>query len=196
MKVAELKNDKTVEALAKRLVKESQSKTNATELAATLLRLNPHLSQIDRLEAGTPILLPPDFSASDEAEPLPDSSKQLIQEAGSALESLRAVLRESAAQEGEDVDRAQAWIKGEQGKEVLRELPELKEEFSKTVSAAGELRKEQAAAYAGQEKLLRKLQTDLADFLKPAAPEPTPGRPASSPGRASKAATSRRAARE
>ena len=177
MNVAALKNDKTVDALAKRLLKESPSPLPPRELAAALLRLNPHLSRIDALEEGTPILLPPELaSANDASMPEPGSSVPLIEEAARALEELRVELEKSSAETTREIEEAQAWLKGEPAKQVLREVPELKEAFAKTAAAATELRKEQAAFLAGQEKLLRKLQADLPNFLSTAAPSPNPTR--------------------
>ena len=99
MKVAELKNDKTVDALAKRLLKDSPSTVPPRELAASLLRLNPHLSRIDALEEGTPILLPPEFASNDDASaPEPGSSAPLIEEAARALAALRAGLEKSGVE--------------------------------------------------------------------------------------------------
>ena len=177
MNVAALKNEKTVDALAKRLLKESPSAVPPRELAASLLRLNPHLSRIDVLEEGTPILIPPELVATGEASaPEPGSSIPLIEEAARALEALRADLEKSGAEASKEVEEAQAWLKGEPAKQILREVPELKEEFSKTATAATELRKERVAYLAGQEKMLRKLQADLPDFLSPAPPSPNPTR--------------------
>jgi hypothetical protein len=176
MKVAELKHDKTVEALAKRLLKESPSSVSAPELAASLLRLNPHLSRIDALEEGTAILLPPELASDDASALERGSSAPLIAEAARALEALRAELQKSGTAAVQEIEQAQAWLKGETGKQVLREVPELKEDFSKTAAAATELRKEQSAVLATQVKLLAKLQAELASFLSPAGPSPTPNR--------------------
>jgi len=171
MKAAALKNDKTVDALVKRLLKESPSAIPPAELAASLLRLNPHLSRIDTLEEGTPILLPPELAANgDAAAPEPGSSVPLIEEAARALKALRAEIEKSGAEASKEIEEAQAWLKGEPGKQVLREVPELKEEFSKTATAATDLRKEQTAFLAGQVKFLAKLQEDIGKFLEPAPP--------------------------
>ena len=69
MNIAELKGEKTVETLAKRLLAEPSKdtpKTTQAEMEAALLRLNPHLSQIGDLEKGTPIVVPDDFSLAPE----------------------------------------------------------------------------------------------------------------------------------
>jgi hypothetical protein len=172
MKIAELKGDKTVTALAKRLLKESPSDTSATELAATLVRLNPHLSDIGHLEKGTPILLPPDFAAAEDAiDPLTSLAATLAQEAGKALQDIRTALRASASQVGNEIDQAQVWLKSEEAKLILRDVPELKEEFSKTASAASDLRKTEIALYAGQEKALKQLQAELEQLQ--GSPPPT-----------------------
>lgn len=59
MNIAELKREKTVKTLAKRLLAEPSKKTRKTtnaEMEAALLRLNPQLNQIRELKEGTPTL--------------------------------------------------------------------------------------------------------------------------------------------
>ena len=53
MNIAELKGEKTVKALVKRLLGEQpkgRAKKTEAEMEAALLRVNPHLNQIDSLE--------------------------------------------------------------------------------------------------------------------------------------------------
>lgn len=174
MKIAELTGDKTVQALAKRLLKESGASIAVNELVAALVRLNPHLSQIERLEEGTPILLPPNLvSAGENAGPLAGVATALVRQAEGALQELRAALRASAEQAGDEAEQAQAWLKGETAKAIVREVSDLKDVFSKTATAAGKVRKEQIALFTEQEKLLRKLQAELAEFQKPVRPSGT-----------------------
>ena len=53
MKIAELKGEKTVKALAKRLLAQSSTSSDK-EMEAALLHLNPHLNQIGGLERERP----------------------------------------------------------------------------------------------------------------------------------------------
>jgi hypothetical protein len=65
MNIAELKGEKTVKTLAKRLLAEPYKKTKKTtnaEMEAALLRLNPQLNQIRELKEGTPIVVPGEFA--------------------------------------------------------------------------------------------------------------------------------------
>ena len=64
MNIAELKGEKTVKALAKRLLAAPSSdtpKTTQAEMEVALIHLNPHLNQIGDLEKGTPIVVPDNF---------------------------------------------------------------------------------------------------------------------------------------
>jgi hypothetical protein len=56
MNIAELKSEKTISTLAKRLLAEPSK-----EMVAALLRPNPHLKQIGHLKKGTAILVPEEF---------------------------------------------------------------------------------------------------------------------------------------
>ena len=164
MKIVELKGDQTLQALAKRLVKEKQSKLPSNELAAALLRLNPQLSDIGRLDNGTPILIPP--LVPTEQSPIPGASvlSDLAEQAVRSLEEVRSVLRQSISVTKDESGQAQAWLKGEQAGQIVKEIPELKKEFSNTTKEAPRLADEQATHLADQEKALRKLQAELADF--------------------------------
>jgi hypothetical protein len=172
MKIAEVqKGDKTIEALAKRLLKDFHANGSPSELAATLLRLNPHLGQIKHLAVGTPILLPQGLGSPDaSAGPLAGIAGVLVQQARAALHEIQTAMEESAVQAREEAKQAQAWLKSDQAKQILREHPDLKAEFSKTVTAAGKVRNEEGNLLAGQEKSLKKLEADLANLQKARPP--------------------------
>jgi hypothetical protein len=168
MNIAELKGEKTVKTLAKRLLAESSKKTTNAEMEAALLRLNPHLAQIGDLEKGTPILVPDGFAlASDESVPPSRGlADELVRQSEEALTRLRAELRERTAQSAEQSERVQTWVKSEQAREFLRQSPKLKELFSAAAAAAKALPKEQNAALAAQTKALEKVQSQLASFRR------------------------------
>lgn len=185
MNIAELKGEKTVKALVKRLLEQTASSspsakgkrapsTTESELEAALLRANPHLSQIGNLEKGTPILVPGEFplKAAESADPRRrgggiggNADDAWLRHAETALGGLRAVLGESVAQAGEQSERVQTWLKGDGAKEVLQRAPELKEAFRDTAAAAKALRDEQAALVTAQEGALGQVRSELASFL-------------------------------
>lgn len=176
MNITELKGEKTVKALAKRLLEpaagaKSAKASSESELEAALLRLNPHLQGIADLEKGTPVLVPDTFALvrgeSTAAGSGAGTAEDLLREAGLALESLRAALENSLAETGAEAERVQSWLKGGQAKEILERQPELKEAFGATAAAAKNLRKEHAALIAAEEKELDKLQAALASFRAP-----------------------------
>ena len=105
MNIAELKGEKTVKTLAKRLLAEPSKdtpKTTQAEMEAALIRLNPQLSQIGDLEKGTPIVVPDHFALAPEesATPTRGLAEELLQRAESALEALRGTIKEQAARSG------------------------------------------------------------------------------------------------
>lgn len=74
MNIAEFKGEKTVSALAKRLLAEpgkDTAKTTQREMEAALLRLNPQLSKIGELNKGTPIVVPNNFALDPTESTLP-----------------------------------------------------------------------------------------------------------------------------
>ena len=171
MNIAQLKGEQTVKALAERLLAEPTKdtpKTNQAEMEAALLRLNPHLKQIRKLEKGTPILVPDAFAlASDESvPPLRGRADELLRRSKEALMMLRAELKERTAQSVEQSDRVQTWLKSEQAEEFLRRFPELKKVFANAAAAAKALPKEQNAALAAQTKALEEVQSQLASFRR------------------------------
>jgi hypothetical protein len=171
MNIAELKGEKTVKTLAKRLLAEPSKKTKKTtnaEMEAALLRLNPQLSQIGDLEKGTPILVPDEFGlAADESfTPSRGLTEELLRQSEEAVSRLRAVLKERIARSAEESDRVAIWLKSEQAKEFLRRSPELKEVFSSAAAAAKTAPKEQAAAVASEVTALDKVQAQLAKFRR------------------------------
>ena len=165
MNIAELKGEKTVKTLAKRLLAQP-SNASEKEMEAALLRLNPHLSQIGDLEKGTPILVPEEFGlAVDESvSPLRGMTEELLRQSENVVADLRATLKAQAAESGEQSERVQTWLKSDQAKEFLRRSPELKEVFSRAAAAAKTAPKELAAALASEVKALDKVQAQLATF--------------------------------
>jgi hypothetical protein len=171
MNIAQLKGEKTVKTLAKRLLAEPTKRTPKTrqaEMEAALLRLNPHLNKIRDLEKGTPILVPEEFdlAADESVKPLRGMAEALFRQSEHAITKLRARLKEQIAQSEERRERVESWLKSEQAKEFLRRVPELKEVFAAAAAAAKALPKEQAAAVAARTKALEKLQSQLASFRR------------------------------
>ncbi|MEA3207791.1 MAG: hypothetical protein QOE70_848 [Chthoniobacter sp.] len=171
MNIAELKGEKSVAALAKRLLADSKAgsaRSSRSEMEAALLRLNPHLRQIGKLDKGTPIRVPDEFAlASDQSStPLTGLTDELLRQAEIDLTSLRSTLKQALETETEQTQQAQIWLKGDQARDVLRRAPELKDVFSSATTAAASVVKAQAAAAAAEEEALSKVQAELADFRK------------------------------
>ena len=169
MNIAELKGEKTLKTLAKRLLAEPSKKTKKTtdaEMEAALLRLNPQLSQIRDLEEGTPILVPNEFAlAADESfTPSRGLTEALLRQAQEAVSRLRGVLKERVANSAEETDGVQSWLKSEHAKAIVRDSPELKEVLSGAGTAAKTLAKEQATALSAEESALAKINSQLAAF--------------------------------
>jgi len=169
MNIAELKGEKTVKMLAKRLLAEPSKKTRKTtnaEMEAALLRLNPQLRKIRDLKEGTPIVVPDEFPlAADESfTPSRSLTEALLRQAEQAVSRLQATLKERVANSAEETDRVQSWLKSEQAKVFVRHSPELKEVLSGAGTAAKTLAKEQATALSAEESALGKIKSQLATF--------------------------------
>jgi hypothetical protein len=107
MNIAELKGEKNVKTLAKRLLAEPSKdtpKTTQVEMEAALIRLNPHLSQIGELEKGTPIVVPDGFGRAPEQSTTPTRglAEELLQRAESVLDTLREGIKEQAETDAQD----------------------------------------------------------------------------------------------
>lgn len=173
MNIAELKREKTIKTLARRLLAESSkdtSKTSQSEMEAALLRLNPHLNQIGTLARGTPIAVPDGFALADKesAVPMRAITAQLLEQAERALTSLRATLQEHVAQATAKSDRAHSWLSSDQAKEYAGGSSDLKRIFTSAAPAAKALPKEQSAAVSAQDKALEKVASELAAFRRSA----------------------------
>lgn len=169
MNIAELKGEKTVKTLAKRLLAEPTKRTKKTtnaEMEAALLRLNPKLNQIGDLKEGTPIVVPGGFGLADDESFTPSRglTEALLEQARDAVTRLRAVVKERVKSSAEEAERVQTWVKSAQAKELVRNSPELKESFSSAATAAKTLAKEQAEALSAEDGALGKIKTQLADF--------------------------------
>ena len=169
MNIAQLKGEKTVKTLAKRLLAEPSKKTKNTtnaEMEAALLRLNPQLSNIRDLEEGTPIVVPGEFAlAADESfTPSRGLTEALLREAEDAVSRVQALLKERIARSAEETDRVQSWLKTDEAKEFLRRSPELKEVFSSATTAAKTLAKDEASALSAEDSALGKVRSQLAAF--------------------------------
>jgi len=169
MNIAELKGEKTVKTLAKRLLAEPSKKTKKTtnaEMEAALLRLNPQLRQIRDLKEGTPILVPDKLALSDDESftPSRDLTEALLRQSEKGVSRLRAVFKERIARSTEENDRLQSWLKSDKAKAFLRRSPELKEVFAGAAGATKTLAKEQAAALSAEDSALGKIKSQLAAF--------------------------------
>lgn len=169
MNIAELKGEKTVKTLAKRLLAEPSKKTKKTtnaEMEAALLRLNPQLREIRDLKEGTPIVVPDEFAlAADESfTPSRGLTEALLRQAEEAVSTLQVTLKERVANSAGETDRVQSWLKSEQAKTFVRHSPELKEVLSGAGTAAKTLTKEQAKALSAEENALGKIKSQLAAF--------------------------------
>lgn len=169
MNIAELKGEKTVKTLAKRLLAESTKdtpKTTQAEMEAALMRLNPQLNQIGDLEKGAPIVVPDQFTLAPEesAAPTRALTEELLRQAESTLARLRIAIKERTDQFATQSDQVQAWLKSQQAKDLVKESPELKEVFSDAASAAKALPKEQAAVVTAETKALDKVEAQVKVF--------------------------------
>jgi len=169
MNIAELKGEKTVKTLAKRLLAEPSKKTRKTtsaEMEAALLRLNPQLNQIRELKEGTPVVVPGEFPLADDESFTPSRglTEALLQQAGDALSRLRAVVKERVVRSAQENERLQTWLKSAEAKEVVRQSPELKETFSSAATAAKTLAKKQGEALSIEENALGKIKSQLTAF--------------------------------
>jgi hypothetical protein len=169
MNVAQFKGEKTVSALAKRLLAEPTGdtpKTTPAQMEAALLRLNPQLSKIGELDKGTPIVVPDDF-ALDPAESAPPAGSlaaELLQQAEAALANLRATLKARSEVFTAQAGQVQSWLKSTQAKDLLKEAPELKETFTAAASAAKAAPNEQAALLTAETKEIEKVAEQVQTF--------------------------------
>ena len=169
MNIAELKGEKTVKTLAKRLLAEptrDTPKTTQAEMEAALLRLNPQLNQIGTLEKGTPIVVPADFPLAPEESVAPTRqlTDDLLRQAESALGVLKNVIQQRSEQFSAQSDQVQTWLKSQQAKDLVKESPELKTVFTDAANAAKVLPKEQAATVTAETKALDKVEAEVKVF--------------------------------
>jgi len=169
MNIAEFKGEKTVSALAKRLLAEPTNdtpKTTQAAMEAALLRLNPQLNKIGDLDKGTPLVVPDNF-ALDPTESTPPAGSlaaELLQQAEAALANLRATLKARSDEFTAQADQVQSWLKSQQAKDLVKETPELKEAFSAAASAAKAAPKEQAALLTAETKAIEKVAEQVQTF--------------------------------
>lgn len=169
MNIAELKGEKTVKTLAKRLLAEPTKdtpKTTQAEMEAALLRLNPQLNQIGDLEKGTPIVVPDHFAlaAEESAAPTRALTDDLLRQAENSLGVLKAVIKQRTEQFATQSDQVQTWLKSPQAKELAKESPELKAVFTDAANAAKVLPKEQDATITAETKALDKVEAEVKTF--------------------------------
>jgi hypothetical protein len=169
MNIAELKGEKTVKALAKRLLAEPSKDTpevTQTEMEAALLRLNPQLNQIGDLEIGTPIVVPDKFALAPDQSiaPTPALTGELLDEAEKTLANLRAAIKEGVELFASQTSQVQDWLKSPRAEELVRRSPKLKDLFSDAASAAKTVAKEHPATLTGHLQSLDSVQSQLAQF--------------------------------
>jgi enamine deaminase RidA (YjgF/YER057c/UK114 family) len=177
MNIAELKGDKTVKALATRLLAKPAkggAKISQSEMEAELVRLNPELSKIHELPEGTPVVVPSQFglAPAESKQPLRDLTAGLLDQAEQVLENFRESLAKHARESAAQAERVKTWLASAQSKEALRQSPDLKEVFATTAATLKGLPKTEAAAEKSRGTALDEIQSALAELrAKIAAPE-------------------------
>lgn len=174
MNIAETKGDKSVKALATRLLAtpaKGSVKATQAEMEASLLRLNPQLENIGELPEGTPIVVPDDFGlAPDQSTtPLRGLTEGLLAQNEAALTSLRGLFADGAEEATARTKRVEAWLGSKDAGEAVRVTPDLKEVFASAKGALGTASTEQATALAARTKALDELQEVLTAFRVQAA---------------------------
>ena len=169
MNIAELKGEKTVKTLAKRLLAEptrDRPKTTQAEMEAALLRLNPQLNQIGELGKGTPIVVPEEFPLAPEESAVPTRAltDELLRQAEATVATLRTLIKRRTDEFTAQTEDVQRWLKTQQAKDLVKETPELKEVFSGAATAAKALPKEQAATVIAETKALDKVSAQVREF--------------------------------
>lgn len=169
MNIAELKGEKTIKTLARRLLAEPTKdtpKTTQAEMEATLLRLNPQLNNIGELEKGAPVVVPDGFGLdpAQSATPMRGLAEVLLQRSEVALDELRTSLKEQAAQQVERSEKVQAWLKSDQAKELTRQSAQFKEFFASVTGATKAVPKETAATLTVESKALDQVEEQVKVF--------------------------------
>lgn len=169
MNIAELKGEKTVKTLAKRLLAEPTKDTpkmTQAEMEAALLRLNPQLNQIGDLEKGAPIVVPDQFALAPEesAAPTRALTDDLLRQAENTLGILKVLIKQRTEQFATQSDQVQTWLKSQQAKDLVKESPELKAVFTDAANAAKVLPKEQDATITAETKALDKVEAEVKVF--------------------------------
>ncbi|MGH7936187.1 MAG: hypothetical protein ACREF8_04180 [Chthoniobacterales bacterium] len=167
--IAELQGEKTIASLAKRLLADPSKdtpKTTQDEMEAALLRLNPQLDQIGDLPKGTVLVVPDNFALAPDQSitPLDTLASDLLDQAEKALANLQATIKARSDEFAAQSAQAQAWLKSDQAKQLVKQSPELKDAFSSAAAAAKTAPKEQAAATASTVKALSGVKTALTTF--------------------------------
>ena len=169
MSIAELRGEKSVKTLAKRLLAKPSTDTpqgTQAEMEAALLRLNPQLNQIGDLENGTPIVVPDNFAlaSGQSTSATPALTTGLLDQAEKTLANLRAAVKESVELFATQTSQALDWLKSPAADELVRQSPKLKDVFSNAASAVETAAKEQSAGLTAESQRLYRVQSQLAKF--------------------------------
>lgn len=168
MKIAELKGEKNLEALSKRLLGlhgKTTGKKNTVELEAALLRVNPELAKIGKLQPGTTVLVPDEFAVAPEQASRPADS--LGAAALARMEKALADAREFLAQEQTKSPQAtelEAWVKSDIPRKSSKETATQKKSVANAATAVKALTKEQAESFKTHSKALEGIAKKFASF--------------------------------
>lgn len=168
MKIATLKGEKNVEALSKRLLGlhgKTSAKKSAAELAAALLRVNPQLENVGKLEPGTTVLVPDEFALAPEEASRPADS--LGAAAMARMEKALADARAFLAREQTKSPQAtelEAWLKGDRAKKSSKETAVQNKVLTNAATTIKAVAKEQAESPKAHNKSLDTIEKKFAAF--------------------------------
>ena len=168
-RLAILKGDKNVSELASRLFKLKGGETQASRAAIdTLVKANPHLSDLGRLPAGSAILVPDTELGPDAAETLPPAGLSAVNTSRivAAIATLGDALDTASGNATAQSDNTLAMLKDRTLKAAIAKDPDLAQRVGAISDRAKAALKDIEVQKTNLQNGIAQLQNDLANFLK------------------------------
>jgi hypothetical protein len=166
MKFTIVKNTSTLTELTRQLfaTKGPGAKAREKQIEASLLAANPHLTDLEHISAGTPIVLP---VIDVEARPKESASvaPALVQQVRAQLGGLLKSLEKTQADEIAQLEQTEEILKSKDFKAARGETPDPQKRLSKMDSAAAARLTEIEQLQKSQQTGIDQLGKDLDDFI-------------------------------
>ncbi|HUI06051.1 MAG TPA: hypothetical protein VL486_03495 [Verrucomicrobiae bacterium] len=166
MKLVRTEAETKLGDLSKRLFafKGPQATKLAAQAEAALRLANPQLQGLDKIPAGTLVMVPEGFVVSAAGLSVTPAGPELLEQLHQALAAVEQIIEQSSASETQAVQDTASYIRSGEVKDLIKEATDLQTRLAQIAGQTKTQLREIDTAKTAQLQAVKQLQTDLKNF--------------------------------